>query len=131
MDIENKTEESLIQEGIENLKKLVDSPELLEQIIEFRKEEENPGDEFQTSKLIDCAHEIVFTITAEALSQNEKGEITGSKDICVKNFHIPVPIDKDYNHYMHVFFDYLEKKIIDSIDNANTNSKDNKEFKDE
>lgn len=131
MDIENKTEEDILKDNIEKLKKIVDSPLLMEEIIDHKRQFENPSEEFETKKLIDCPHEIVFNITAQALSQNEKGEITGSKDICVKNFHIPVPIDKDYNHYMHVFFDYLEKNIINSIDSANENSNENKEFKDD
>ena len=131
MDLDKqKTEENLIREQLANFQKLVKSPELIDDILSY-KEEINPAKEFQTDKLIDCPHEIIFTITAQALSQNEKGEIVGTKEICVKNYHIPVPIDKDYNHYMSVFFDHLEKKIIESIDDSNQEAKDHEAFQNE
>jgi hypothetical protein len=121
MDINNT-------DHIESFKKLVDSPDILESILDYRKELDNPADEFKTKKLIDCPHEIIFTITAQTLSQNDKGEIIESKDICVKNYHIPVPIDKDYHNYMEVFFDYLEKKILESVSDSNETAQDNKEL---
>ena len=121
MDINNT-------DHIESFKKLVDSPDILESILDYTKELDNPADEFKTKKLIACPHEIIFTITAQTLSQNDKGEIIESKDICVKNYHIPVPIDKDYHNYMEVFFDYLEKKILESVSDSNETAQDNKEL---
>lgn len=123
MDINNQS-----KDDIAKIEQLVKSPELLDEILSHRQSEGNPAQEFVTKKLIDCPHEIVFNITAQALSQNEKGEIVGTKEICVKNYHIPVPVDKDYNHYMSVFFDHLEKKIIESIDDSNKDAKDTEEF---
>ena len=112
---------------IDRFKKLVESPELLEDIINYKKEVDNPAEELETKKLIDCPHEIVFTITAQVLSQNERGEIVGSKDICTKNYHIPVPIDKDYHSYMEVFFNHLENKILQSVSDSNEMALDKKE----
>lgn len=78
-------------------------------------------------KLIDCQHEIIFSIIANVLSQNEKGEIVGVKEVCKKNFHIPVPIDKDYKDYMNRFFEYLESNILQTIRETNNDTKDKNE----
>ena len=79
---------------------------------------ERPG------KLIQCTHEIVFTVTARVLEENLKGEIIGEKEVSIKTYHIPVPIDKDYNNYMSTFFKYLEDKMIETIDHSNDTSKE-------
>lgn len=79
---------------------------------------ERPG------KLIQCTHEIVFTVTARVLEENLKGEIVGEKEVSIKTYHIPVPIDKDYNNYMATFFKYLEDKMIETIDHSNEISKE-------
>lgn len=127
MDLDPEKQE-LLKEQIEKLKTFIDSNnDGLEKIIEYKQKYEDPTSDEEIKKLIDCPHEIIFTITAHTLAQNEKGEIVGSKNICVKNYHIPVPIDKDHHNYMTVFFDYLEKKIIDSVDNANQTAKDKEE----
>ena len=78
----------------------------------------------QPKKLIDCPHEIVFTVNANVLMQNEKGEHIGTEEICVKNYHIPVPIDQDYHIFMKSFFDHLQKAIGDSYKNSSTDTKD-------
>ena len=109
MDIDKDT----IQKSIDMLKNL--SIENIDKIMETKNTLDSPFKDKDLDKLIDCAHEIVFTINAHVLSQNEKGELVSSREICVKNYHIPVPIDKDYNNYMTTFFEYLEKKIIDTI----------------
>lgn len=81
---------------------------------------ERPG------KLIQCTHEIVFTVTARVLEENLKGEVIGEKDISIKTYHIPVPIDKDYNSYMSTFFKYLEDNMLKAIDHSNENAKEKK-----
>ena len=73
-----------------------------------------------TEKLISCRHEIVFDITANVLEENDVGETVGTKEICVKKYHIPVPSNKDYNEYMKAFFSYLEKQMTDAAINADT-----------
>jgi hypothetical protein len=78
-----------------------------------------PEQEEAAKSAISCQHEIVFKITADVLSQNHKGEIVNTVEICQKNFHIPVPIDADYKPYMHTFFKYLESNIIKTIDQTN------------
>lgn len=70
-------------------------------------------------KLIDCAHEIVFTVTANVLMENEKREIIGTEEVCTKNFHIPVPVDKDYKVFMKAFFEHIEKCLLTSIKETN------------
>lgn len=85
---------------------------------------ENFEDISSNQKLLKCTHEIIFTITARVMEENIKGEIIGDKEICVKNYHIPVPINKEYNDYMSTFFDYLESKIIEGIDHTNQQAKE-------
>jgi hypothetical protein len=76
-------------------------------------------------KLIDCQHEIVFTITGNVLSQNDKGEIIGLKEMCKKNFHIPVPTNRDYKKYMRRFFEYLESNLLQTISDTNEKEENN------
>jgi hypothetical protein len=90
--------------------------EELDQVLKFKRELNNPLKEESLEKAIVCPHEIIFTINANVLTENEKGELTSTKEICVKNYHIPVPIDKNYQEYMHIFFKYIEEQIINCID---------------
>lgn len=124
MDIEDN-EKKIIEENLKKLQNI--SQKEIDTILETKEASQNPIKEQELNKLLDCAHEIVFTINAHVLTQNEKGELTGTKEICVKNYHIPVPIDKDYNHYMKTFFEYLEKKIIETIQDTNKDSKNKEE----
>ena len=78
-------------------------------------------------KLLDCRHEIVFTLIANVIEQNDEGQAVASKHICKKNYHIPVPATKDYNTYMTAFFDFLEKCIANSAQQANPIQEDNNE----
>jgi hypothetical protein len=75
-------------------------------------------------KLIDCPYEIIFDIKATVMEENEKGEIVGCKEICKKDYHIPVPPKKDYNIYMQSFFEHLEKCIISSAKHSTEQTKD-------
>lgn len=81
---------------------------------------ELPEQDEETKSALSCQYEIVFKIVADVLTQNHKGEVTNTVEICKKNFHIPVPIDAEYKLYMKTFFDYLEKNIIKTIDDTNS-----------
>ena len=101
-------------------------PETLEQLKDLIGAIENtvvqkPYTEFQeiadynsTTKLTNSPHEIVFDITASVFEENLKGELIGTKEICTKKFHIPVPIDKEYELFMKTFFTHIEKCILAS-----------------
>lgn len=65
-------------------------------------------------KLLDCRHEIVITVTAKVLEQDETGNPVGMKEICKQNYHIPVPQNKHYHEYMAGFFEHLQKCIMTS-----------------
>lgn len=110
-NIENITSDN---EAIDILNKLYDT------IGEEAYSKESIRDELDNSskKLISCPHEIVFKITANVLEENEKGELIRSKEICTKNYHIPVPIDQDYNVYMKTFFTFLEGCLEKSINHS-------------
>lgn len=73
-------------------------------------------------KVLSCPHEVVFTVIANVLEENEKGETIGSKEICQKNYHIPVPAMHDYNIYMDSFFKFLENCITSSAKHATKES---------
>jgi hypothetical protein len=93
------------------------TPEEIESLLAYKRLEGGTGS--GPEKLIKCPHEIVFSIMANVLMENDKGEKTGSREICNKTYHIPVPIDKDYKSYMKAFFEYLEKSLGEAAKNAN------------
>lgn len=108
------------------------SPELLKKLQEFNSmniediidpihdnDFETPEQEESPKKLIECPHEILFTVIGHAMQQNNKGELINTTELCKKHFHIPVPIDQDYKLYMNTFFEYLENNIIKTIDDTN------------
>lgn len=72
----------------------------------------------EPEKLSNATHEIVFNITANVLEENEKGEKLGSKHICTKYYHIPVPLDGDYKVFMEAFFKFLESSLASAASNA-------------
>jgi hypothetical protein len=109
MDIANKTEQDKIKD------------QLYEEFLLLQKQLNGSTDQldhdlaYGKKKLIDsCRHEIVFSIVANVLEADEAGNPTASKEICTKNYHIPVPSDKDYHIYMNVFFNHLENCISNS-----------------
>jgi len=97
------------QEKLKELENL--SVEELKEILDMKNDYEFED----KKKLIQCSHEIVFSINASVLMENEKGELTGTREICTKNYHIPVPIDKDYEIFMKTFFDYIENCLKHGI----------------
>lgn len=62
----------------------------------------------ESIKLIDCRHEILIKVTAHTIEQDAIGNTVGTKEVCQKNYHIPVPENKDHNIYLSGFFDFLE-----------------------
>lgn len=67
------------------------------------------------SKLIECRHEIVISVIAHVLEDDDEGQTIGSKEICKKNYHIPVPSNRDYNEYLAGFFNFLEGCMSSSV----------------
>lgn len=83
----------------------------------------------EAKKLIECPHEIVFKVTANVLEENKDGQLVSSKEICTKNYHVPVPSDKDYKEYMTIFFDFLENGLASSADKIYNQETDNEKTK--
>ena len=96
------------EEALRSLQDFINSNEQQLQAIYDR---QYGSDSENVEKKIACQHELIFTIKAKAMEENEKGETIQCKEVCVKNYHIPVPIDKDYNEFMNTFFEFLEKCI--------------------
>jgi len=69
------------------------------------------------TKLIECRHEIIISVLAHVLEEDDTGQTVGSKEICKKNYHIPVPSHQDYQIYLMGFFNFLEKCMSSSIEN--------------
>lgn len=122
---------SFSEEQIENYrKKIIDSlkeeidisdPDKLLQLIQGGLFNDTPSLD-RPNKLLICPHEIVFTLIAHVMEENDKGELVSSKEICKKNYHIPVPPEHDYNKYMDAFFKHVEGCICSSAKNATKQS---------
>ena len=82
-------------------------------------------DDTQPNKLTDSPHEIMFDVTAHVMEENTKGEIVGTKQICTKKYHIPVPIDQDYHLFMSAFFSHVENCLSQSIEKTSNNESSN------
>ncbi len=133
MENKNNPPEELTEEQSEKYKEQLrdyfsqltaDNPNLLLDYLESQYLNDVPAIE-RPDKLIICPHEIVFTVIANVLEENEKGELIGSKEICQKNYHIPVPPKHDYNTYMQAFFSHLEECIKSSAKHATKKSETN------
>jgi hypothetical protein len=94
-----------ILDAIEALRKQHDSASLAHNI------------SMSSDKLIECKHEIVVQVVAKILEEDNLGTTIGAKEICQKNYHIPVPANRDYNEYTKGFFEFLENCMSTSINN--------------
>lgn len=83
----------------------------------------NPDMISGNKKLIACRHEIIFNINARVMEEDELGNPVATTAICTKNYHIPVPADKDYNVYMEAFFKHLESCLSQSAKHSSTKEK--------
>lgn len=79
----------------------------------------------EDTKLIACPHEIVFTITANVLAEDKEGQTVDSVELSTRTYHMPVPADKDYSHFMESFMSFFEKAMIDSHQQATQTAQDN------
>lgn len=84
----------------------------------------------EDTKLISCAHEIVFTITANVLAENKEGQTLDSVELLTNTYHMPVPEKQDYNKFLEAFLSFFEQAMIDAHQKA-SETPDNKETKNE
>lgn len=73
-------------------------------------------------KKIACPYELVFNISAYLMEENESGEDMSSKQVCGKNYHIPVKDGADPQIFMDAFFSYLENCLTESAKLSYQNS---------
>lgn len=59
-------------------------------------------------------HEIRVSMVIEISSVNGKGYLEELKELVKKNYHIPVPPDKDYMEYAEKFIKNFESKLTKS-----------------
>lgn len=69
-------------------------------------------------KLTDAPHEIIFDVTATVMEENNKGEIIGTKEISTQRYHIPVPINQNYEVFMKTFFHHIHECLNDTASKA-------------
>jgi hypothetical protein len=82
----------------------------------------------ESTKLISCPHEIIFTVTANVLEEDKEGQNVGSVDLLSQTYHMPVPKDKHYIDFVNAFMEFFEKTMTDSYTEAGKNTA-NKETK--
>lgn len=73
-------------------------------------------------KKIQCAHEIIFNISARVISEDENGNDSECKEILTKNYHIPVKDKAEYKQFIDAFFQYLENCLSQSAKHAYDNT---------
>lgn len=113
MDEQNK--EKIEKEVLDNLKNVLPQ----DNIDSIRNAFESQLNLFpENTKLISCKREIVFSITANVLEEDEQGKNMGSVEIVTQTYHMPVPEDKDYNDFMKAFVGFFEKTMIESHQHA-------------
>lgn len=97
-------------EDIESkIKELLKDEESRANLLQYQELDTSP------KKLIDSPHEIVFSIEANILEQNEKHENVSSKLIHKRNFHMPVPPGKDPDKYMDGFLKHFEQCLLNTV----------------
>jgi hypothetical protein len=82
----------------------------------------------ESTKLISCAHEIVFSVTANVLEENKEGQNVGSVELLSQTYHMPVPENKHYIDFVNAFMEFFEKTMAESYNEAGKNTA-NKETK--
>ena len=101
MDIESK------------VKEILEDPEKRKEFLQYEELDTAP------KKLIDCPHEIIFSVEANILEQNEKHENVGSKLIHKTNFHMEVPEGKDAIKYMEGFLQHFQECLLQTAKKEN------------
>jgi hypothetical protein len=76
----------------------------------------------ESTKLISCPHEIVFSVTANVLEENKEGQSVGSVELLSQTYHMPVPEDKNYIDFVNAFMEFFEKTMAESYNEANKNT---------
>lgn len=101
MDIEQK------------IKDILNDPEKRQEFLGYEELNTSP------KKLIDCSHEIVFSVEANILEQNEKHENVASTLIHKRNFHMEVPPKVDPTEYMEGFLKHFEQCLLQTKEKEN------------
>jgi hypothetical protein len=66
------------------------------------------------NKLSECKFELVFSLTASLLEQDDTGNVINTKNMYTQNYHIPIPDEKNHKIFLDTFFKYLEGHILES-----------------
>jgi hypothetical protein len=90
------------------IKDILADPEKRKEIFAYQELDNTP------KKLIDSPHEIVFSVEANILEQNNNHENIGSRLLHKRNFHMPVPPQQDPAEYMEAFLKHFETALIES-----------------
>lgn len=63
-------------------------------------------------------YEIFINVTASLLESIEGEEFPNSQNICSNNYFIPVPSGVQYDEYLKVFIEHMEKSMIGAASNG-------------
>ena len=97
------------------VKEILDNPEKRKEFLEYEELDTSP------KKLIDCPHEIVFTVESNILEQNEKHENVSSTFLHKRTFHMEVPPKEDPKKYMDGFLQHFEQCLLNTIEEKDEN----------
>jgi hypothetical protein len=70
----------------------------------------------EETKLIDCPHEIIFSLGINVLEQDKEGYIVANREVSTKTYHIPVPTGIKYTEYVKTFTDFFEEAMVIAAD---------------
>jgi hypothetical protein len=71
------------------------------------------------SKQTDAQYEIYINLTANILKKIDDNKYPEINTVCTNSYHIPVPSGENHNTYIKNFFEYVEKCMISSAEEAN------------
>ena len=66
----------------------------------------------EETKLIDCPHEIIFSLGINVLEQDKEGYVVANREVSTKTYHIPVPTGIKYIEYVKTFTDFFEEAMV-------------------
>lgn len=66
----------------------------------------------EETKLIDCPHEIIFSLGINVLEQDKEGYLVANKEVSTRTYHIPVPSGIKYTKYVKTFTDFFEEAML-------------------
>lgn len=102
---------------------------MLQNIQQQLGKQSNIGDDYsleksmgtENTKLIECRHEIIISVLATVMEEDEEGKTIGTKQIAKQTYHIPVPSNRNHEEYLKGFFNFIENCMSTSAEKMESN----------